>query len=313
MNTSGSAYTTLESLLLFQCLHAYGVGAAVFSRISDLLKKNPDVTGHRYFQSGRLSPDALRNFYLERLRREIDHEQATTATTPTAMARTRARERRPVPRCPRSRSRCSTSTSFRSSSTSCTPRTAMKSRIRSGLRRSDMRSCSASWRASSVESGTTSCARRQAAGHRHRAVLRCPGSHRILPRRHCSRVRTLHQSRMARVERPSSRLPQIRLNNSRHPRYHTRTDTLRHPSARSRILPRMGDGRLRHRSRTQVSHTHRRDSSNRRNPTPATTTPRTYSPSRARTRMPAMPRNHSRQRWRLPGLSSSPNQVRITR
>ncbi|KAH7075501.1 Bromodomain-containing protein [Paraphoma chrysanthemicola] len=76
MNNSGSAYTTLESLLLFQCLHAYGVGTSVFGRISDLLKKNPDITGHKYFQSGRLSPDALRNFYLERLRRELEHEQA---------------------------------------------------------------------------------------------------------------------------------------------------------------------------------------------------------------------------------------------
>ncbi|OAK98218.1 hypothetical protein IQ06DRAFT_29961 [Phaeosphaeriaceae sp. SRC1lsM3a] len=76
MNTSGSAYTTLESLLLFQCLHAYGVGASVFARISDLLKKNPDIIGHKFYQSGRLSPDALRNFYLERLRREIDHEHA---------------------------------------------------------------------------------------------------------------------------------------------------------------------------------------------------------------------------------------------
>jgi hypothetical protein len=75
MNTSVSAYTTLESLLLFQCLHAYGVGHSVFGKISDLLKKNPEITGHKYFQSGRLSPDALRNFYLERLRKEIDHEQ----------------------------------------------------------------------------------------------------------------------------------------------------------------------------------------------------------------------------------------------
>ncbi|EAT84798.2 hypothetical protein SNOG_07332 [Parastagonospora nodorum SN15] len=79
MNTSGSAYTNLESLLLFQCLRAYGVGNNVFGRISDLLKKNPDVTGNKYFQSGRLSPDALRNFYLERLRRELEHEQGDSS------------------------------------------------------------------------------------------------------------------------------------------------------------------------------------------------------------------------------------------
>ncbi|KAI8934749.1 hypothetical protein NX059_008437 [Plenodomus lindquistii] len=75
MTTSGSAYTNLESLLLFQCLHAYGVDNAVWPKISDLLKNTPDVTEHRYFQAGRLSPDALRNFYLERLRRELDYEQ----------------------------------------------------------------------------------------------------------------------------------------------------------------------------------------------------------------------------------------------
>ncbi|RYN38948.1 hypothetical protein AA0114_g11426 [Alternaria tenuissima] len=75
MNPSLSAYTNLESLLLFQCLHAYGVAPAVFGRISDLLKKHPDITAHKYFQPGRLSPDALRNFYLERLKREIEYEQ----------------------------------------------------------------------------------------------------------------------------------------------------------------------------------------------------------------------------------------------
>ena len=76
MNTSVSAYTTLESLLLFQCLHAYGLERNVFSKISDQLKKNADIVAHRSFQSGRLSPDALRNFYLERLRREIEYEQS---------------------------------------------------------------------------------------------------------------------------------------------------------------------------------------------------------------------------------------------
>ncbi|EOA90640.1 uncharacterized protein SETTUDRAFT_144619 [Exserohilum turcica Et28A] len=75
MTTSVSAYTNLESLLLFQCLHAYGVGPSVFARISDLLNHHPDITTHKYFQAGRLSPDALRNFYLERLRRELDRDQ----------------------------------------------------------------------------------------------------------------------------------------------------------------------------------------------------------------------------------------------
>ncbi|KAF2446756.1 hypothetical protein P171DRAFT_383584, partial [Karstenula rhodostoma CBS 690.94] len=75
MNTSLTAYTHLESLLLFQSLHAYGVNPHVFSSISELLKANPDITSDRRFQSGRLSPDALRNFYLHILKEEIRNER----------------------------------------------------------------------------------------------------------------------------------------------------------------------------------------------------------------------------------------------
>ncbi|KAF1962792.1 hypothetical protein CC80DRAFT_487260 [Byssothecium circinans] len=74
MNSS-SAYTHLESLLLFQSLHAHGLDPQVFSRISELLKSNPHITSDRRFQSGRLSPDALRNFYLHILKEEIKSEQ----------------------------------------------------------------------------------------------------------------------------------------------------------------------------------------------------------------------------------------------
>ncbi|KAJ4994483.1 hypothetical protein SVAN01_00312 [Stagonosporopsis vannaccii] len=77
MPASVSAYTTLESLLLFQCLASYGVTSTAFSKTSELLRANPDITGHRFFQSGRLSPDALRSFYLERLRRELEVEQSS--------------------------------------------------------------------------------------------------------------------------------------------------------------------------------------------------------------------------------------------
>ncbi|KAJ4355920.1 uncharacterized protein N0V89_003945 [Didymosphaeria variabile] len=75
MNTSLTAYTHLESLLLFQSLHAYGLGPQVFSRISELLKANPHITSDKRFQSGRLSPDALRNFYLHILKEEIRNER----------------------------------------------------------------------------------------------------------------------------------------------------------------------------------------------------------------------------------------------
>ncbi|XPS72148.1 hypothetical protein M3J09_004317 [Ascochyta lentis] len=74
MTASISAYTTLESLLIFQCLKTYGVTPNAFSKTSELLKANPDITAHTFFQSARLSPDALRSFYLDRLRRELDLE-----------------------------------------------------------------------------------------------------------------------------------------------------------------------------------------------------------------------------------------------
>ncbi|KAF2130808.1 hypothetical protein P153DRAFT_286907 [Dothidotthia symphoricarpi CBS 119687] len=75
MSASLSAYTTLESLLLFQSLHAYGVASTVFSTISDLLKRNPDVTDQKHYEAGRLSPDAIRAFYVDRLKREVELEQ----------------------------------------------------------------------------------------------------------------------------------------------------------------------------------------------------------------------------------------------
>ncbi|KAF1999165.1 hypothetical protein P154DRAFT_523560 [Amniculicola lignicola CBS 123094] len=74
MNTSLTAYTPLESLLLFQSLAWHGVDSHIFSRISDQLKKNPHITAHERFESGRLSPDALRNFYLQLLTEEIRSE-----------------------------------------------------------------------------------------------------------------------------------------------------------------------------------------------------------------------------------------------
>ncbi|XP_014560294.1 hypothetical protein COCVIDRAFT_23502 [Bipolaris victoriae FI3] len=100
MTTSVSAYTNLESLLLFQCLHAYGVGPSVFARISDLLKKNPDITTHKYFQAGRLSPDALRNFYLERLKRELEHEQAADSDSHNGDVASPTKRKRQSPSLP---------------------------------------------------------------------------------------------------------------------------------------------------------------------------------------------------------------------
>ncbi|KAF1358969.1 hypothetical protein EJ07DRAFT_121550 [Lizonia empirigonia] len=84
MPPSVSAYTTLESLLIFQCLKSYGVTPSAFSKTSELLKANPDIAAHPFFQSGRLSPDALRSFYLERLRRELDLDHHPDTNGPPA-------------------------------------------------------------------------------------------------------------------------------------------------------------------------------------------------------------------------------------
>lgn len=74
MNTSLTAYTPLETLLLFQSLASYGVEPAIFSRISDLLKKNPHINGEEDFDNSRLSPDALRELYLRLLKEEAKSE-----------------------------------------------------------------------------------------------------------------------------------------------------------------------------------------------------------------------------------------------
>ncbi|KAJ4297949.1 hypothetical protein N0V90_005848 [Kalmusia sp. IMI 367209] len=101
MNTSLTAYTHLESLLLFQSLHAYGVGPQVFSRISELLKTNPHITADKRFQSGRLSPDALRNFYLHILKEELRSEQAQPdGDAPNGDAKPSRKRKAPSPSLP---------------------------------------------------------------------------------------------------------------------------------------------------------------------------------------------------------------------
>ncbi|KAF2762248.1 hypothetical protein EJ05DRAFT_202333 [Pseudovirgaria hyperparasitica] len=63
MNISLSAYTSLETLLLFQSLRIHGVEGSVFGKISDLLKKNRYVRSAKEYDEARLSPDALRDLY----------------------------------------------------------------------------------------------------------------------------------------------------------------------------------------------------------------------------------------------------------
>lgn len=67
-----TVYTPLEKLLFFQALRSEGVNThAVFNRISDQLKSIPLVKDDASFDSGRLSPDALRELYLWLLKEEV--------------------------------------------------------------------------------------------------------------------------------------------------------------------------------------------------------------------------------------------------
>ncbi|CAK3988487.1 hypothetical protein DOTSEDRAFT_67604 [Lecanosticta acicola] len=71
---SDSAYTPLETLLLFQALRADGVDSISFNRISEQLKNIPSIRNDRRYDGGRLSPDALRELYLTLLKDEVKRD-----------------------------------------------------------------------------------------------------------------------------------------------------------------------------------------------------------------------------------------------
>jgi hypothetical protein len=79
MNTT-TAYTPLESLLLFQSLAAWGTEPDVFIKTSNLLKSNLLVRDGDTYDAGRLSPDALRELYLQLLREELRIEASQGET-----------------------------------------------------------------------------------------------------------------------------------------------------------------------------------------------------------------------------------------
>ncbi|KAF2432014.1 hypothetical protein EJ08DRAFT_160142 [Tothia fuscella] len=80
MTTSSSAYTPLEALLLFQYLRSHGVASAAFNKISDLLRQDEQIRNGSSFDVGRLSPDALREFFARLLKEEARSEaQALSA------------------------------------------------------------------------------------------------------------------------------------------------------------------------------------------------------------------------------------------
>lgn len=70
-----TAYTPLESLLLFQALRSEGVNShAVFNRISEQIKSISIVRDDPHSNSGRLSPDALQELYLWLLKEEVKRD-----------------------------------------------------------------------------------------------------------------------------------------------------------------------------------------------------------------------------------------------
>ncbi|KAJ9619295.1 hypothetical protein H2203_008624 [Taxawa tesnikishii (nom. ined.)] len=77
--SSLSAYTPLESLLLFQALHADGVASLSFNAISDQLRSIPLIRNDATYDTARLSPGALKNFYLgllkDEAKRDLENER----------------------------------------------------------------------------------------------------------------------------------------------------------------------------------------------------------------------------------------------
>lgn len=63
-----TAYTPLETLLLFYNLSTHGIHPTSFSLISNILVRNPLVKNGETFDRSRLAPDALKEFYLLQLR-----------------------------------------------------------------------------------------------------------------------------------------------------------------------------------------------------------------------------------------------------
>ncbi|KIW01252.1 uncharacterized protein PV09_07294 [Verruconis gallopava] len=71
-----SAFTPLEALLLFQYLSNYGVAPNVFTKISDLLTNDDQIRRSSSYDPARLTPDALRDFYLKLLKDEARSEMS---------------------------------------------------------------------------------------------------------------------------------------------------------------------------------------------------------------------------------------------
>jgi hypothetical protein len=77
MSATTTAYTPLESLLLFQALRADGFDPLSFQKISRDLQGIPLVTKDKSYDPARLGPDALKDLYLGLLKEEVKRDNAT--------------------------------------------------------------------------------------------------------------------------------------------------------------------------------------------------------------------------------------------
>nr|POE83318.1 hypothetical protein CFP56_69324 [Quercus suber] len=85
MTSLPTSYTPLESLLLFNALRVEGITAPTFSRISEQLKSVPLIRSDPTYDADRLSPDALRQLYLDLLKDEVKWDLQRQLDNDTAL------------------------------------------------------------------------------------------------------------------------------------------------------------------------------------------------------------------------------------
>lgn len=97
-DTDFTAYSQLETFLLFQYLAQAGVEAPALARISDKLKSNPAIVHAKGYDAARLSPDSLRALYLtllkEEAKSEIQHVSDSDASGPNGDGPRNSRKRK---------------------------------------------------------------------------------------------------------------------------------------------------------------------------------------------------------------------------
>ncbi|KAF5021376.1 hypothetical protein F66182_6565 [Fusarium sp. NRRL 66182] len=86
-----AAYTSLESLLLFQSLLAQGIDTGAFARISEQLTNNSLIKEGATYDPARLKPDALHQLFLlllrDELKGETEKDAADGSTSPNSRKR----------------------------------------------------------------------------------------------------------------------------------------------------------------------------------------------------------------------------------